>query len=245
MARCRRTKGTSWLFLDKRKAWDGKVDPDEFALTHARKKMKDKIVMSFFFNARGEDMEKSTLGTYRSLLLQLLNQLPALQHIFDLLSLSRLSISTNYQWSIESLKTLLEQATKLLGNSSVVCFIDALDECGEQQIREMIQFFEHIGELAMSSGTNFRVCLSSRHYPHITIKKGLVLLLEGQEGHTQDITDYIDSELKIGKSKIAERIRGELQKKASSVFMWVVLVVGILNKEQDRGRMHALWQRLQ
>jgi len=82
------------------------------------------------------------------------------------------------------------------------------------------------------------------HYPHITINKGLSLVLEGQEGHIQDITNYIDSELKIGHSKLAESIRVELREKASGVFMWVVLVVDILNKEHDSGRIHVLRQRL-
>jgi hypothetical protein len=103
----------------------------------------------------------------------------------------------------------------------------------------MIQFFERI------TSTCFQVCFSSRHYPHITIKNGLELVLEGQEGHTQDITNYLESELKIGKSKVAQQIRDKLQDKASGVFMWVVLVVDILNQEYDRGRMHALKQRLQ
>ena len=70
-------------------------------------------------------------------------------------------------------------------------------------------------------------------------------MLEGQEGHTQDIANYLESELKIGQSKFAQQIRSELQAKASGVFMWVALVVDILNKEHDRGRMHALRRRLQ
>ncbi|KAF1962472.1 HET-domain-containing protein [Byssothecium circinans] len=234
--------GFLWI---KGKPGTGKSTLMKFAFANARKTTKDKIVISFFFNARGEDLEKSTIGTYKSLLLQLLERLPALQSVFDSLGLSTLSTSTNHQWSIESLKTLLEYAILSLGDSSVVCFIDALDECAEEQIRDMISFFERIGELAVSSGIHFQVCFSSRHYPHITIQKGLYLVLEGQEGHTQDITNYLESELRIGQSKIAQQIRSELQEKASGIFMWVVLVVGILNKEHDRGRIHALRQRLQ
>ena len=128
--------------------------------------------------------------------------------------------------------------------SSVVCFIDALDECEEERVRDMIQFLEHIGELAVSNGIRFQVCFSSRHYPHITIRKGQELVLEGQEGHTQDITNYIETELKIGKSKAAQEIRAKLQEKASGIFMWAVLVVGILNKESDRGHVHTLWKKL-
>ncbi|KAF1830092.1 ankyrin repeat domain-containing protein, partial [Decorospora gaudefroyi] len=222
----------------------GKSTLMKYALVNARKAMKDHIVLSFFFNARGKDVEKSTIGTYRSLLLQLLERLPALQSVFDSLSASTSSFSADHKWNVESLKTLLEQAIRALGNSSVVCFIDALDECEEEQVRDMMQFFEHISDLALSNGLRFQVCFSSRHYPHITIRNGLELVLEGQEGHSQDITDYVETELKIGKTKVAQQIRVELQEKSSGIFLWVVLVVGILNKRFDRGQVHTLRRTL-
>ena len=228
----------------KGKAGTGKSTLMKYALVNARKTMKDRIILSFFFNARGEDIEKSTIGTYRSVLLQLLKRLPALQGVFDSLSLSASKFTADYQWNIETLKTLLEQAIQSLGASSVVCFIDALDECKEEQVRDMIQFFENIGYLAVSNNIRFQVCFSSRHYPHITIRNGLELVLEGHEGHSQDITDYVETELKIGKSKTAQQVRAELQEKASGIFMWVVLVVGILNKEFDDGQVYALRQKL-
>jgi hypothetical protein len=233
--------GFLWI---KGKAGTGKSTLMKFALVNARKTMKDHIMLSFFFNARGEDIEKSTIGTYRSLLLQLLERLPALQSVFDSLSLSTSKLTAEHQWNVETLKTLLEQAIRSLGDSPVVCFIDALDECEEEQVRDMIQFFEHIGDLAVSNGIRFQVCFSSRHYPYITIRHGLELVLEGQEGHSQDITHYVETELKIGKSKTAQRVRAELQEKASGIFMWVVLVVGILNKESDRGQVHTLQRKL-
>ncbi|KAJ4392780.1 hypothetical protein N0V91_011263, partial [Didymella pomorum] len=233
--------GFLWI---KGKAGTGKSTLMKYALVNARKAMKDHIVLSFFFNARGEEIEKSTVGTYRSLLLQLLERLPALQSVFDSLNLSTSKLTADHQWNIETLKTLLEEAIQSLVDSSVICFIDALDECEEEQVREMISFFEHIGDLAVSNGIRFQVCFSSRHYPYITIRHGLELVLEGQEGHSQDISNYVETELKIGKSKAAQQIRAELQKKASGIFMWVVLVVGILNKESDRGQVHTLQRKL-
>ncbi|RAQ99003.1 nb-arc and ankyrin domain-containing protein [Stemphylium lycopersici] len=224
--------GFLWI---KGKAGTGKSTLMKFASVNARKTMKDHIVISFFFNARGEDEEKST---------RLLEHLPALQSVFSSLGLSSSGFSIDYQWNVESLKTLLERAIRALGSSSVVCLIDALDECEEEQVRDMVQFFEHIGDLAVSNSIRFQVCFSSRHYPHVTIGNGLELVLEGQEGHSQDITNYVETELKIGKNKIAQQVRAELQEKASGIFMWVVLVVGMLNKEFDDGQVHALRRKL-
>ena len=87
----------------------------KFALANARETIKDRRVISFFFNARGEDLEKSIIGTYQSLLLQLLEWLPALQCVFDSLGLSSSRISIYHQWCVKSLKTLLEQAIKRFG----------------------------------------------------------------------------------------------------------------------------------
>ncbi|GFG11560.1 ankyrin repeat domain-containing protein 50, partial [Aspergillus udagawae] len=233
--------GFLWM---KGKPGTGKSTIMKFALVNARKTMKDRIIMSFFFNARGEDLEKSTVGLYRALLSEILERVPELQCVFDTLELRTWNSGGHQQWGIELLKDLFEQAILRLEQSSLMCFIDALDECAEHQVRDMISFFEHVGELTVDAGIHFRVLFSSRHYPYITIKRGLELILEGQEGHIQDIANYVNSELKIGHSSRAMHIRGELQEKASGVFMWVILVVGILNKEYDRGRVHALQQIL-
>lgn len=210
--------GLLWI---KGKPGAGKSRLMKFAVANARKKTKDKVVISFFFNSRGDNLEKSTIGMYRSMLLQLLERLPALQDIFDSLGLATWNVGC-HQWSVELLKALFEQAVQSLEKTSLECFIDALDECDEDQIRNMVSFFEHMGESTTSAGIRFRVCFASRHYPHITIAKGLGLVLEGQEGHSQDIIRYLDSELRIGHSKLAEQIRMDLQEKASGVFMWVV-----------------------
>lgn len=208
-----------------------------------RKVMKDQATLSFFFNARGGELEKSTIGAYRSLLVQILENFPATQ-TFDALGLSTSDLGDTHIWNVDMLKLLLERALQTLGGSRLVCFVDALDECHEEKIRDMVQFFERLSGIATAINLCFQVCFSSRHYPHITLRTGLELVLEGQEGHTQDITDYIETELKIGQSKVAQQIRLELQEKASGIFMWVVLVVGILNKQWDRGQVHTLQRKL-
>ncbi|KAH8889013.1 ankyrin [Thozetella sp. PMI_491] len=232
--------GFLWI---KGKPGTGKSILMKYAMTNTRTKKPDTIIISFFFNARGTELEKSTAGMYQSLLLQLLEQFPALQDIFN----SLIPLPRNdgyYQWSVESLKSLFEQAVQSLGASPLICFIDALDECNETQIRDMVSFFKQLSQQTTSTGIQFRICYASRHYPHITMGKGLSFILEGQDGHTRDIIHYINNKLDIGRSKLAETIRVELQEKAAGVFIWVALVVEILNKEHDGGRIHTLQQRL-
>jgi nucleoside phosphorylase len=233
--------GLLWI---KGKPGAGKSTIMKFAFANAKKTIIDATIISFFFNARGEGLEKSTLGMYRSLLLQLLDKHPHLQSVFDLLGSTASSNIGFYKWDIKSIERLFGRAIEKLGRGSLTCFIDALDECEEDQVREMVAFFEDLGRLAVSTELRFRVCFSSRHYPYISIEKSIELVLEGQEGHQQDIANYLHSELKAGRSKLVEQIKAEILERSSGIFLWVVLVVPILQKEYDHGRISALRKRL-
>lgn len=230
--------GLLWI---KGKPGAGKSTLMNFAFSRARRTLKKKwnIIMSFFFNARGDDLERSTVGLYRSLLLQLFDARPDLEYTLD-------HIPRVYQWSTDLLESLFEDTIQAMGEASLLCFIDALDECDEKQVRDMLSFLRNASEqAAASSRTRLHICFASRHYPHITIDKGLSLIIERQEEHSQDITSYLDSELHIGQGDLAKKIRSDLQEKASGIFMWVVLVVGILNLEYDHGHIHSLPKKLQ
>ncbi|KAK8073534.1 hypothetical protein PG994_004433 [Apiospora phragmitis] len=229
------------FFWIKGKPGTGKSTIMKFLFANAQRTMKDMMLISFFFSARGHSLERSTIGLYRSLLSQLLEHKPSLQPVLQLDSLRN---RETLGWSLELLKSLFEQAVQSLADTPVVCFIDALDECPEIEIREMISSFSHLGQLAVSAGHQFKVCFLSRHYPYITISKKIELVLEEHEGHGEDISHYVTSELKIDQSKLSDEIRQAVQAKSSGIFMWVVLVVQILNKEYDCGHIHKLRRRL-
>lgn len=233
--------GLLWI---RGKPGTGKSTIMKFAHAAAKRKWRDNIVLSFFFNARGESMEKSVEGMYRTLLLQLLENAPDLQIVFDVLGSKAPRDDEITTWDIEVLKDLFRCAVENLGERTVSCFIDALDECEEDQVRDMVIFFEDLGETAISSQIRLYTCFSSRHYPHITVAHSVQLVLERQEDHTQDIESYLHYELKAGHSKALQDIKAEMLERARGIFLWVVLVVRILNKEYDRGRMHALRNRL-
>ncbi|KAH6645094.1 ankyrin repeat-containing domain protein, partial [Truncatella angustata] len=228
--------GNNFLWI-KGKPGAGKSTLMKFLLGQSQirihKKRSNDVVVSFFFNARGDDLEKSTVGLYRSLLLQLLETRPELQHLLDTSRPGR-------RWDIGSLKSLFEKVVQHLGEIPVICLIDALDECEEVEVRAMVDFLSDMVHI----GKRLYICFASRHYPHITVNTGLSIILEERDEHQTDIATYLNSALRIGHSKLAEEIRSDLQEKASGVFMWVVLVVDILNKEYDAGCNHTLRERL-
>ncbi|VUC26844.1 unnamed protein product [Clonostachys rosea] len=194
---------------------------------------RDSLVASFFFNARGRHIERSILGMYRSLLVQLLDGFQDLQKVLDNPEFSSFLAD---DWPLGVLKRLFQMAVSQLGKRSFTCFIDALDECNELDIVDMVQFFEDVAENAAASGESLRICFSSRHYPYIDIRRALRLTLEDQQGHDQDLADYVEGRLRI-KGTALEELRCQILAKAAGVFLWVVLVVGILNTEERRGRL--------
>ncbi|KAI9154981.1 Minor extracellular protease vpr [Paramyrothecium foliicola] len=212
---------------------------------NSEKTIRDAKVIRFFFHARGDILERSTLGLYRSLLFQIFQLIPDLQIALDTLGLYHTKKIEQEGWQIQPLQKALLQSVKRLGSHQLICYVDALDECPEEQVREMVRFFERLGEKAMSHQASLSICFSSRHYPHITIDIGLKMELEQQKNHEVDIERYIDTELRIHKSPFAEKAKEGIIEKASGVFLWVALVIPMLNEAFDRGNIRALKRRLQ
>ncbi|KAF5258984.1 hypothetical protein FOXYS1_10420, partial [Fusarium oxysporum] len=200
------------------------------------------LTVSFFFNARGAFLEKSVSGMYRSLLLQLLEGFPDLQQTLDDPDLIPRNQVTCPPLNI--LKDLFRSAISYLDKRALTCFVDALDECDEQQVKDMVEFFEEVAEQCVEDNVRFQVCFSSRHYPYIDIKSGIRLTLEGQDGHNDDLKHYITKHLRIQDPALIDELKQMMLDKAAGVFLWVALVVDILNKENRRGRL-ALRRRLQ
>ncbi|KAJ6017363.1 Pfs NACHT and ankyrin domain protein [Penicillium sp. IBT 35674x] len=221
----------------------GKSTIMKFAyLEHAKSHSGSAVTASFFFNARGQYLEKSIIGMYRSLLLQLLEGYPELQTVLD-----NPQLVPPHQKdcpSLNALKSLFRDALFALGQRSFTCFVDALDECDEQQVVDMVRFFEDLAEESTAKGILFRICFSSRHYPYISIQWGVKVTLEDQSGHAEDLAAYISSRLRVEDQAVSEQFKSQLLLKAHGVFMWVILVVDMLNKESRRGGM-ALGKRLE
>lgn len=204
-----------------------------------------RAVISFFFNARGAMLERSTLGCYRTLLFLLLDGRQELWEVLDHLDKMGRSYIKSNGWNIALLTETFQKAVQILAKEQPVeCWIDALDECQDSEVEQMVSFFEDLDEFMLSSELPFRVCFASRHYPTIVPKKAIQLVLEKQERHENDISKYIAAKLRMGNSIHQSEVESKLLGMSSGIFLWVVLVIPILNREYSKGKISALRKRL-
>lgn len=136
----------------------GKSALMKFLFEEAKSKAKgdpSRIMLSFFFLARGTVEEKSTTGLYRSLLHQLFEKAPDSPGCLEwMTSDGARNIQAN-GWHKEALKQTFRHAIRRLGNRSLTIFVDALDECEDSQAKDMVFFFEDLCDLAQ--GTQVRL----------------------------------------------------------------------------------------
>lgn len=231
----------------KGKPGSGKSTIMKQVLRRTEKTLRDALVVSYFFNARGTDMlEKTTLGMYRSLCHQILEKIPSLQDLFVKSFSSKIRHDdSDPEWTVQELQNFLSENIGELQKTAVVIFIDALDECEENDVRDLVEFLEDLDQTATSSKVSLNVCLSSRHYPHITVKRATSLVVEDQKGHDNDIIMYVNNKLKGDdeKQQVID-LKAEVCRKSSGVFLWVVLVVQLLNEAFDHGEIDAMRDRL-
>lgn len=236
--------GILWV---KGKPGAGKSTLMKHAYTLGCRTFLDEVIIAFFFNARGEELQKSAVGLYRSLLNQLLDQLliriPQLPE--TLLALpSRRRRLKQHDWPVELLKDLFNDIILALGRVKLTCYIDALDECDEIEIRDMVEFLEDLGGSTLRAGIAFSAMFSSRHYPSISVGRSVKMVLDHDARHFQDIKEYVHSKLRMDDSVIADELASAILRNSNGVFLWVVLVVSKVNTEYDRGNRHLLLAHL-
>ena len=225
--------GVLWM---KGKPGAGKSTLMKHALSWCRRRYSKHVFARFFFNARGETLEKTPLGMFRSLAHQLIDLIPILWEriLPHFLEKRKKYADNNVPWYAEELREFLLAAVAHPRFQPTFIFIDALDECSELEVRQLVSFIEELSVAAAQSRTTLYIFLSSRHYPTISMKKNIELTVESPE-HDKDIAIYIKDKLLVKDVTIELA----LIRKAKGIFMWVVLVVEMLNKEHDEGRLSS------
>lgn len=232
---CSRSSHHGFLWI-KGKPGAGTSTMMKCALEEARNHPDACIVASFFFNARGHGTATTTEGMYRALLFQILTQLARRP---TCVPEKVAAIWKEEGWPIPMLQDILRDTIYQVGKDyRIVFYIDALDECAEDDVREALQHLEELRDQAVHRGLRFHACFASRHFPNITMRFCQEFDLDKQEKHFQDITDYVDSVLRAPPSAHAELAK-EIVARCAGIFLWAVLTVRILNKMHDHGTTHS------
>ncbi|KAK5941082.1 hypothetical protein PMZ80_006359 [Knufia obscura] len=225
--------GFLWI---KGKPGSGKSTLMKHTLAWFKRRHKGWLTPSYFFNARATGaLEKSSLGLYRSLVHQALLAAPTFERLFMDKFNSKLRGGTVEDWSESELQDFLTDIIQQPDRPPICTFIDALDEGKEDDIRSMVSYLETLAMVAPVHGPPLRICLSSRHYPHISIEKGLSLVVEDEAAHANDFRIYVYHKVTGNDSEQINNLREEICSKSLGIFLWVVLVVRILNKVSDHG----------
>ena len=125
------------FFWIKGKAGAGKSTLMKHASTYAEARCSARQhVLNFFFHARGGSLEISTDGLFRSLLHQLLEKVPT---VYESLNKRRLGLAERQGWSSTLLKDTFREAVLSLDQDHLTCYIDAMDECQQNDIESIIQ----------------------------------------------------------------------------------------------------------
>ncbi|KAL6821360.1 ankyrin repeat-containing domain protein [Trichoderma camerunense] len=229
-----RDNGLLWI---KGNPGTGKSTLMKHILQHCQTKGKYAIA-TYFFNARGAHLEQTPLGMLRSLLFQLLEHEPSYYN--GLLSIFRKKQQDHslgdWEWREPELKNFLLSEIPKCQSRPLLLIIDALDECSNRDVQNVADFLRDLSDNATDAGLTLNICLSSRHFPSIRCAKYQELVLENEKKHNEDIIKYISSNL----TKKDEEIEEAIRKKSSGIFMWVVLVIRLLNKAYEDGRVEAM-----
>jgi protein SERAC1 len=152
------------------------------------------MVVSFFFNASGSELEHSTLGMLRSLVHQVLQQDPEMRKFFtsDYVECCQ-TIGEHWQYHQQELQEVLLDTISQRGCKPLHIFIDALDECKEEEVRDVAYYLRELTDSAFTVGNVLNVCISSRRYPTITIAHCPEIDLE--KGNSGDIERYIQAKM--------------------------------------------------
>ena len=230
-------RGLLWI---KGKPGSGKSTLVKYALDNHEARS-SALVLSFFFHGRGDELQRTPLGFFRSLLHQALRQTPdALQDLVDVFQTKNKqygNLGEGWHWHEAELRPFLESFLRKVVSKaySVWLFVDALDECGKDNAVKLVRIFQSLLQRLSSQSTGpgqLRICFSCRHYPILDLDEGGFEICAEAENE-KDIATFVNSQLTAFRMQ-SSTIPALITERASGVFMWARLVVEqVLNLDRE------------
>ncbi|KAF5718738.1 Het-eN [Fusarium mundagurra] len=197
------------------------------------------LVLSFFFSGRGVELQQTPDGLYRSLLCQLLNNIPEALEAMEMRFMQTHTESGTHDerrmWSTSELRSYARTSIwKALETHPIILFVDALDECGQKNAEQLAEEFNSLLHRPSSERLKyFRICFTCRHYPVLNIESALEISIDRE--NARDISLFVESKLRSFQEQTGSRISEFISQHAEGVFLWASLVVGkVLSLDQDR-----------
>ena len=202
------------------------------------------LVMCFFFHGRGNEFQRSPLGFFRSLLHQVLSHAPASSDLVDEFKRKCATIGEpgdKWQWHENELRSSFEASfLQITKDRPIWLFVDALDECGEDNAVKLFGWFQSLLKKVPSAPIRPRICVSCRHYP--ILDPNCKISICPEDKNSQDISIYVQSRLDnspaLAKVPIPEltNLSTLIAKRASGVFMWARLVIDRVSDAYRKGK---------
>ncbi|KAL6872219.1 hypothetical protein HDV57DRAFT_505984 [Trichoderma longibrachiatum] len=193
-------------------------------------------IASYFYDASGEALEKSSRGLLQSVLHQLFTQNDQLLRDFMIASDSRFVKGRNLEWQTEELMGVLEISSKLPSWRPTIFLLDGLDEGSVDEVRRLLQFFrlQVCPDDSRKPFSRFRVCLSSRHYPNIYIENCPEIWVE--TNNHADIETFTYQKLAhMSDAPNNDSMIQSILSRADGIFLWVDLVTSSILEADDNG----------
>ena len=181
------------------------------------------ILASFFFHGRGAPNQKSTLGLFRSLLHQILQQnrdlLSKFTRLYKMRCQTNGKFGDKWEWQANELQNFFKsKVVSAARTQQIRIYIDALDECGEDVAIDLVEFFRCFAP-------PISICFSCRHYPFVALEGGDEICVEDE--NERDIEIYVQEKIEahIHRTDIAKTLHNEVVSRSQGNFQWVVLVI--------------------
>jgi hypothetical protein len=139
-------------------------------------------------------------------------------------------------------KLLTDNLQKTVNLTPVVIYIDALDECGLEAEKQLTDYLQDLSRLSV------KICYSCRHHPHIDTSQFLGIHVEKENEndireHVKQIFEKRYLNVAQGRDlKIIDEIEKDIVKRSSHIFLWVSLILQII--DNLRGRL-TTWKIVQ
>ncbi|KLP05331.1 ankyrin 3 [Fusarium fujikuroi] len=210
---------------------------DNTIASKSRKEMP--LVLSFFFNGRGTELQKTPDGLYRSLLCQLQSKIPGALEAMEITFKQRyIPLDTSgerWEWKTSELRHYTRTAFwRTLETHPIILFVDALDECGQKSAEELADEFNSLLHRPVSDRLKyFRICFTCRHYPILSLNCALEICMDTE--NAGDISIFVQAKLHLFQKRTGSEIAEYVSKNAEGVFLWASLAVSkTLALERER-----------